>query len=139
EAIPALVRLLDDESFGRSAAAALSFFGVAARDAVPALIKALSSQHQSVLLIADALGSIGVEAKVAIPALVSELRDSSTDCKDENDLLAVIRALSDIDPDGEPTVSALVSLLTDIERPSSMYRFPVDTTRIQVELCRVLG
>ncbi len=76
EAIPALVKALQNTQYfvRRMSARALGEIGGA--DVVPALIKALQDDDRSVQVItAQVLGKIGPDAKEAIPALTRALQD----------------------------------------------------------------
>lgn len=76
EAIPALVKALQNTQYfvRRMSARALGEIGGA--DVVPALIKALQDDDRSVRVISvQALGKIGPDAKEAIPALKKALQD----------------------------------------------------------------
>jgi HEAT repeat protein len=78
-AVPALIELLKqgDISQRQGAAWALGEMGSQAKDAVPLLIKALTSSkdmyYQQAMI--NALGKIGPPARAAIPALTSALND----------------------------------------------------------------
>ena len=76
-AVPGLIDVLgkqteslDDLEFTREAHFALSAIGTGAKDAIPTLVKGLSSSDEGVAASAAyALGKIGAEARAAVPAL----------------------------------------------------------------------
>lgn len=77
-AVPALIDALgkqtdspEDLEFTREAQFALSAIGPGAKDAIPTLVKSLSSANEGVAASAAyALGKIGADARAAVPALV---------------------------------------------------------------------
>src|SRR5439155_5502063 len=65
-----------DKAVRQNAAYALGEIGQAAKDAVPALLKALKDEDTEVKKYAmGALGEIGPDAKAAVPALIETLKD----------------------------------------------------------------
>ena len=68
EALPELLKLLDDKSYGYTAARAIGALGRAAVPAVPALVKRMQ-QAKSDSYAIFALGQLGVHAKAALPEL----------------------------------------------------------------------
>ena len=76
------------------AARALSRFGAAAKNAIPALEELLKdSDEEARWNAARTLGKIGPEARVAVPVLVAALKDTDEDVREH-----AAEALGDIGP-----------------------------------------
>jgi HEAT repeat protein len=76
EAIPALIKALQNNQYFARRMSALALGEIGGADVVPALIKALQDDDRSVRVISvQALGKIGADAKEAIPALTKALQD----------------------------------------------------------------
>jgi HEAT repeat protein len=76
EAIPALVKALQNNQYFARRISARALGEIGGADAVPALIKALQDDDRSVRwLTIEALGKIGPDAREAIPALTRALQD----------------------------------------------------------------
>ncbi|MGF1580940.1 MAG: HEAT repeat domain-containing protein [Gemmataceae bacterium] len=80
--------------------------GPDAKDALPALVKALDDKELSVRgSVVKALGQIGAEAKDAVPALIKALKDKAKELREK-----AAYALGEIGPaakDALPTLEAL--------------------------------
>jgi HEAT repeat protein len=77
EAIPSLVKALQNNQYFARRMSALALGEIGGADAVPALIKALQDGDRSVRVISvQALGKIGPDAREAIPALTRALKDT---------------------------------------------------------------
>jgi HEAT repeat protein len=96
-----------EDSVRWSAARELGEIGVAAKDAIPALIDTLQSQNGADrLAAASALGRIGTEAKVAVPALIATLQSQKG-----ADLLAAASALGRIGTEAKAAIPPLTEAL----------------------------
>jgi len=110
EAAPALrVALADKRPQCRySAAVALVSIEPSGTDSIPVLIEALDHLEDQDLLISDvpvALAHLGPKAKAALPALIGLVKARRADTD-------VLKALVQIDPEGNKCVPALISALT---------------------------
>jgi HEAT repeat protein len=109
--VPALLIRLEAENLDsrRSAAAALAGLGSEARQAIPALCRALTDPDEIVIDHASrALGRLGREAKSAVPGLVARLRDKRYLRKSGG---AVIEALGEMGADAQTAIPALVEIV----------------------------
>jgi HEAT repeat protein len=108
--LPVFIEALTDwRVFPGMAAAAIAGFGAEAKEAVPALIAALSDPHPDNRWSAvGALANIGQEAREAVPALITALDDA-----DEKMRWYAAWALSEIGPDARSAVPALMTALDD--------------------------
>lgn len=80
-----------------------------ARNAVPALIRALRVDDEFFRsLVAGALGSIGPDARAAVPVLVEALEDESKHVRSKS-----AQALGAIGPDSKPAVPRLIEMMKD--------------------------
>jgi HEAT repeat protein len=119
-AVPHLIALLADEEahVRASAAGALGSIGPEAKEAVPALIRALKEKGMG-YGVAETLGRIGVNAKAAVPGLVGLLKTSrrawpTTGWDDDARVRrTALTALVHVAPDAPETVSALVEATRD--------------------------
>jgi HEAT repeat protein len=110
-AVPALVRVIqqsgdsaEDQEFVREAQFALSAIGPGASDAIPVLMKSLSSTNEEVSASACfALGKMGPAAIGAVPQLRSLMGSESTLVR-----LASLRALLEIQP-GQRQLAAIAA------------------------------
>jgi len=112
-AVPPLTEMLDESKrdFYRCACSSLRFIGPNAKEAVPALVKGLSSTDAYVRVSAvSPLGRIGPEARAAVPALVKALEDSDADVR-----RLAAWALGEIGPEDPETLSALEKVLKDAD------------------------
>jgi HEAT repeat protein len=115
-AVPSLVRVLEDKNPEKRdgggpaerAARALGRIGPAARDAIPALIKAMKTDHYVRISAARALVSMGPAAKPAVSDLISLLKSQEIQIRP---LAAYV--LGAIGPDARAAVPALVEVLND--------------------------
>lgn len=112
---PRLVKLLKDESPSVRSAAAfglheLRLSGADIKDAIPALIEALSDQSGDVRYVsAQTLGLMGPEAESAVPALIPLLNDSHFG---PTVRASAFEALGMIGPKAKAAMPALRNLLT---------------------------
>lgn len=110
-AVPALIEAInksgqseDDREFVREAQFAISMIGADAKQAIPTLVKSLSSEDERVVASASfALGKIGPAAIGAVPQLRSLLSNESTLVR-----LASVRALLEIQP-GQRQLAAIAA------------------------------
>ena len=110
-AVPALIEAIkksgsspDDHEFVREAQFAISMIGANAKQAIPTLVKSLSSQDEEVVASAIfALGKIGPAAIGAVPQLRNLLGNQSTLVR-----LASVRALLEIQP-GQRQLAAIAA------------------------------
>jgi HEAT repeat protein len=113
-AVPWLVRVLADKreerrQFGgpaEKAAKALGRIGPAARDALPALVKAMKTEHGVLMVAAEALELMGTAARPAISDLIALLKSEET-------RPWAARVLGTIGPEARAAVPALVVALND--------------------------
>src|SRR5206468_2599697 len=92
-----------------SALFAISRMGPNAREAVPALLNALTDNRTRIRhAAADALGKVGPAAMNALPALIRSLKDADFQVR-----LAALNTLNRIAPDDERFLSTLSASLTD--------------------------
>lgn len=104
DAVPILIGVLadDDPSVRAAAATALATMGPRAEQAIPVLMQALDDAEALVRVnAAYALGVMGPVAKDALPALIQKITHGDND---EEVRGAVIWALFEIDPSGNPIV-----------------------------------
>jgi HEAT repeat protein len=124
--VPELVQYLrgGDSEKRRLAASALKGLGPEAREAVSALIEALTSPDEWVrLYAAQTLGRIGPKAAAAVPELLARARDQSLSRREQNghrtvdSMLrdAAIRDLGQIGAEPDAVVPALVQALADAD------------------------
>ncbi len=112
-AVPALTGLVKgfstDADLAWQAAAALELIGPPSQPAVAALLDALQSPVEKVVVhSARALGAIGAESQPALPQLRKLLARENASVRSH-----VARALGDIGPAAQPAVSDLVKALGD--------------------------
>jgi HEAT repeat protein len=102
--------LQSKDSFEREkAAGALAKLGPGAKDAVPALVKALADPDEDVRRrIPYALGKIGPAAKDAVPALIARLKDESGEVR-----YWCVLALGQIAPEADGVFGAAKSMVKD--------------------------
>jgi HEAT repeat protein len=94
----------EDQEFVREAQFALSSIGPGASEAIPTLMKSLTSANEEVAASACfALGKIGASARGAVPQLRSLMSSESTLVR-----LATLRALLEIQP-GQPQLAAIAA------------------------------
>ena len=113
DAVPALIRVLNDESpdVRQAAALTLGLIGQSASPAVPYLIPMLNDESDSVrATVASALGNIGHHA--AEPALILALTKNH-----EGTSPAAARALGKIDPPAQDAVPILINMLSTANDP----------------------
>jgi len=111
-AIPSLIETLtvygNSESLRANAAQLLGRIGPPAKEAVPALIKALSSENSGIQASASAaLGEIGPAAKEAVPALIKALSSENIRVR-----ASASAALGQIGPAAKDAVPALTQTLS---------------------------
>ena len=103
DAVPLMMRLLEDDRTVYWAALALHELGPVAKDAVPGLTKALANEKEEVRQeAAMALGAIGPDAKDAVPTLTKLIDDKMVNVQN-----AAILALGRIGPDAKSSAAAL--------------------------------
>jgi hypothetical protein len=106
EAIPLLIRMLDEERTLWAASEVLRRFG---RRAVPALVEAMASDNKVARQGATrSLWHMGSGASPAVPALVGALKDD-----DDLTRLLAVEALGYIGPEAQPAVGPLIAVLKD--------------------------
>ncbi|HDZ20373.1 hypothetical protein LCGC14_0397630 [marine sediment metagenome] len=117
EAMPKLIGILggEDRLLAAAAAGAVAFYGPAAKEATPALVKVLTNQEGETepsdayprWMAAGALGKIGPPAAAAIPALIAAL--------DGNSAVAGSSALAlgEMGPIAKDAIPHLIEKLTD--------------------------
>jgi len=126
--VPSLVQILDDRNAHSAtrarAARALKSIGPDAKDAIPALVNALSFANQDLReAVIEALGAIGPDAKEAVPILLNIFARKDLPDRLGHDLdLDAGDALARI---GKPAVSAMIEALQSPDHPNSAYAYRV--------------
>jgi HEAT repeat protein len=111
QTIPALMAGLEDQDEGVSAICAqgLQRLGPAAKESVPALLKALKRKDRAALSAAGALGKIGgSDVAVAVPDLILLFEQAR-----DTDKLLLAQSLGEIGPPAAKAVPALLAVLDD--------------------------
>jgi HEAT repeat protein len=114
-AVPACIRALKHRQWHvrAGAAHALSLYGPAARDAVPALADAVCDGDDTVRRLAvDALAGIGADAMTAVPYISQRLADERIGTR-----IAAAYALARIDPADAAAVEILIEGLRYVDVP----------------------
>jgi len=103
-----------DREVRREAAYQLSNLGPAAKEAVPALIKALDDQDKQVWSeVVSAIANIGVDAKDAIPRLLEDMESRrGRGGRERERRQALVRAAFALSRIGEPAIPALIGALS---------------------------
>jgi len=127
EAVPDLVRLLDDTGDGdveslrsvrAGAISALGHIGPAASSAVPKLLSILRTRPKEACFAIGALGEIGTAHPEVVPVLISVLKDSS----DRWQRWFAAHNLGRIGPEAEEAIPTLLKILEQKEGPGSAER-----------------